>query len=226
MGGITFFLFLVETVTGVLLMFYYRPTLEHAYNDILDLRHVATLGILRELHRWGAHAMVISDLAAHVSRLSDRAAKEATASSTGGSASSLLGGDAAAQLYWLLASVGSARRSGRSRSERTWPVRRRSSATGRARGAAVPQRRRSRRSSITARMRASSCLGGRFVGENTLLRFYALHCVAHSPGGCGSADRGAISKEKNARTALADPCNCQPRAFGDGNPILGGLRGW
>jgi quinol-cytochrome oxidoreductase complex cytochrome b subunit len=60
MGGLTFFLFLVETVTGVLLMFYYRPTLEHAYNDILKLRDVATLGILREMHRWGAHAMVIT----------------------------------------------------------------------------------------------------------------------------------------------------------------------
>jgi quinol-cytochrome oxidoreductase complex cytochrome b subunit len=44
----------------VLLMFYYRPTLEYAYKDILDLRHVTTLGILRELHRWGAHAMVIT----------------------------------------------------------------------------------------------------------------------------------------------------------------------
>jgi quinol-cytochrome oxidoreductase complex cytochrome b subunit len=60
MGGLTFFLFLVETITGVLLMFYYRPTLEHAYNDILGLRDVATLGVLRELHRWGAHAMVIT----------------------------------------------------------------------------------------------------------------------------------------------------------------------
>lgn len=60
MGGLTFFLFLVETVTGVLLMFYYRPTLEHAYNDILALRDVTTLGVLREMHRWGAHAMVIS----------------------------------------------------------------------------------------------------------------------------------------------------------------------
>src|SRR5678815_5238498 len=60
MGGLTFFLFLVETVTGVLLMFYYRPTLEHAYNDILALRDVVTLGVLRELHRWGAHAMVIA----------------------------------------------------------------------------------------------------------------------------------------------------------------------
>jgi len=60
MGGVTFFLFLVETVTGVLLMFYYRPTLEWAYNDILALRDVYSLGILREIHRWGAHAMVIA----------------------------------------------------------------------------------------------------------------------------------------------------------------------
>ena len=60
MGGVTFFLFLVETVTGVLLMFYYRPTLEWAYNDILALRDVTSLGIMREIHRWGAHAMVIT----------------------------------------------------------------------------------------------------------------------------------------------------------------------
>jgi len=60
MGAICFFLFLVETVTGVLLMFYYRPTLEWAYNDMLALRDVVSLGVLRELHRWGAHAMVIA----------------------------------------------------------------------------------------------------------------------------------------------------------------------
>lgn len=60
MGGITFFLFLVETITGVLLMFYYRPTLEWAYNDMLALRDTVSLGVLREIHRWGAHAMVIT----------------------------------------------------------------------------------------------------------------------------------------------------------------------
>ncbi len=60
MGAICFYLFLVETVTGVLLMFYYRPTLEWAYHDMLDLRAVVSLGILREIHRWGAHAMVIA----------------------------------------------------------------------------------------------------------------------------------------------------------------------
>ena len=60
MGGITFFLFLVETVTGLLLMFYYRPTLEYAYVDIQDLAAATPLGIMREMHRWGAHLMVIT----------------------------------------------------------------------------------------------------------------------------------------------------------------------
>ena len=60
MGGLTFFLFLAETITGVLLMFYYRPVVEYAYNDIIQLRAHVTLGLLREIHRWGAHAMVIA----------------------------------------------------------------------------------------------------------------------------------------------------------------------
>ncbi|MED5329863.1 MAG: cytochrome b N-terminal domain-containing protein [Planctomycetota bacterium] len=60
MGGITFFLFLLETITGVLLMFYYRPTIEYAYNDIIAMREHVPLGIMRELHRWGAHAMVLT----------------------------------------------------------------------------------------------------------------------------------------------------------------------
>ncbi len=59
MGGTAFFLFLVETITGILLMFYYRPTAEYAYNDMLALGEHVPLGIMRELHRWGAHAMVI-----------------------------------------------------------------------------------------------------------------------------------------------------------------------
>ena len=60
MGGITAFLFIVETVTGVLLMFYYRPTVEWVYHDMLALRDTVSFGVLREIHRWGAHAMVIT----------------------------------------------------------------------------------------------------------------------------------------------------------------------
>ncbi len=60
MGGVSFFLFLVEVITGVLLMFYYRPTAEYAFNDVLALREDVPFGIMREIHRWGAHAMVIT----------------------------------------------------------------------------------------------------------------------------------------------------------------------
>ena len=59
-GLLSLYLFVVELVTGVLLMFYYRPTPELAYNDILALRDVYSLGIMREIHRWAAHAMVIT----------------------------------------------------------------------------------------------------------------------------------------------------------------------
>jgi quinol-cytochrome oxidoreductase complex cytochrome b subunit len=61
MGGITFFLFLVEIVTGLLLMFYYRPVPDYAYPDMKYLRFDVPFGmILRNLHRWAAHLMVIT----------------------------------------------------------------------------------------------------------------------------------------------------------------------
>ncbi|HZD56050.1 MAG TPA: cytochrome b N-terminal domain-containing protein [Anaerolineales bacterium] len=52
--------FIVLTVTGVLLMFYYAPAVEHAYGDIIRLQTQISFGqLLRNLHRWGAHLMVI-----------------------------------------------------------------------------------------------------------------------------------------------------------------------
>jgi quinol-cytochrome oxidoreductase complex cytochrome b subunit len=60
LGGISFGLFMVLVVTGVLLMFYYRPTVELAYQDMKDLEFVVSLGLfLRNMHRWSAHAMVM-----------------------------------------------------------------------------------------------------------------------------------------------------------------------
>jgi len=60
LGGLTFFLFIVETITGVLLMFYYRPVPEYAYLDMQTLEHAVQFGVvLRNLHRWAAHLMVI-----------------------------------------------------------------------------------------------------------------------------------------------------------------------
>ena len=61
MGGLSFFLFLILTLTGTLLMFYYRPTTEWAYSDIKDLETVVLFGqLLRNMHRWAAHGMVIT----------------------------------------------------------------------------------------------------------------------------------------------------------------------
>ncbi len=60
LGGLAFLALVVVTVTGLLLMFYYRPTPEYAYADIEDLMHVVPYGkLLRNMHRWGAHAMVL-----------------------------------------------------------------------------------------------------------------------------------------------------------------------
>ena len=64
LGGVSFFMFLGLTVTGVLLMFYYVPSVERAYQDIQALETNVRFGqLLRNLHRWMAHAMIILVLA-------------------------------------------------------------------------------------------------------------------------------------------------------------------
>jgi cytochrome b6 len=61
MGGITFYLFIMLTFTGVLLMFYYHPTKVQAFRDILYLEHDVPFGLqLRNMHRWAAHLMVLA----------------------------------------------------------------------------------------------------------------------------------------------------------------------
>ena len=59
LGGLSFFLFLVLTVTGVYLMFFYVPSATQAYTNILDIQSQVTFGLLtRNIHRWAAHLMV------------------------------------------------------------------------------------------------------------------------------------------------------------------------
>src|SRR6476620_1624304 len=61
MGGITFYLFIVLTFTGILLMFYYHPSKGQAFQDILYLENDVPFGkLLRNMHRWAAHLMVIT----------------------------------------------------------------------------------------------------------------------------------------------------------------------
>jgi len=59
LGGLSLGLFIVLTVTGALLMLYYRPSVPQAYWDMKDLQFVVSSGqFLRNMHRWAAHAMV------------------------------------------------------------------------------------------------------------------------------------------------------------------------
>ncbi len=60
LGLISLYLFLILIVTGVLLMFYYVPATEFAYQNMKDLEFVVTAGqVLRNMHRWAAHLMVL-----------------------------------------------------------------------------------------------------------------------------------------------------------------------
>ena len=60
LGGLSFFLFIVLTITGIWLMFYFRPTGELAYVDIQALQTSVAFGsLVRNMHRWGAHLMVL-----------------------------------------------------------------------------------------------------------------------------------------------------------------------
>jgi quinol-cytochrome oxidoreductase complex cytochrome b subunit len=59
LGLMSFFLFVILIVTGILLMFYYVPATSQAYDRMLDLRGSVAFGtLLRNMHRWGAHGMV------------------------------------------------------------------------------------------------------------------------------------------------------------------------
>src|SRR5690349_2639623 len=58
LGGLSFFLFLLLTLTGVLLMFYYIPSTDQAWQTIRLLQAEQPFGFLmRNIHRWSAHAM-------------------------------------------------------------------------------------------------------------------------------------------------------------------------
>ena len=60
LGVISLILFFILGVTGVLLMFYYVPGTEQAYASMKDLQFVVSAGpVIRNMHRWAAHLMVL-----------------------------------------------------------------------------------------------------------------------------------------------------------------------
>jgi quinol-cytochrome oxidoreductase complex cytochrome b subunit len=69
LGGITFALFVIQGVTGILLSLYYKPTPEQAYDSILFIMNNVRFGwLIRSIHSWSA-SLMIAFCVAHMLRV-------------------------------------------------------------------------------------------------------------------------------------------------------------
>ncbi len=58
-GGMTLFFFLVQVMTGILLMLYYRPSADQAFESVEFIMTTVPFGwLIRSLHSWSANLMV------------------------------------------------------------------------------------------------------------------------------------------------------------------------
>ena len=59
LGGMTLFFFAVQVFTGILLMLYYRPSADHAFESVELIMTVVPFGwLIRSIHSWAANLMV------------------------------------------------------------------------------------------------------------------------------------------------------------------------
>jgi len=69
LGGITFSLFVIQGITGILLSLYYRPTPEQAYDSILFIMNNVRFGwLIRSIHSWSS-SLMIATCVAHLLRV-------------------------------------------------------------------------------------------------------------------------------------------------------------
>jgi cytochrome b6 len=60
-GGMTLFLFVIQVATGILLLFYYRPSAEEAYESVQFLMAEVEFGwLIRSIHAWAANLMIFT----------------------------------------------------------------------------------------------------------------------------------------------------------------------
>ncbi|MDH3746507.1 MAG: cytochrome b N-terminal domain-containing protein, partial [Acidobacteriota bacterium] len=58
-GGMTLFFFIIQIITGILLMLYYRPSADEAFESIEFIMTVVPFGwLIRSMHSWSANLMV------------------------------------------------------------------------------------------------------------------------------------------------------------------------
>jgi cytochrome b6 len=60
-GGITLFLFIVQVLTGILLLLYYRPTADGAFESVQYIMTQVKFGwLIRSVHSWSANLMIFA----------------------------------------------------------------------------------------------------------------------------------------------------------------------
>lgn len=60
-GGFTFLLFVINIFTGILLLMYYRPTIDQAYESVVHITNYVPFGwLVRGFHHWAANVMVVT----------------------------------------------------------------------------------------------------------------------------------------------------------------------
>ncbi len=63
-GGLTLFFFMVQVATGILLLLYYRPTAEAAFESVQFIVTRVPFGwLIRSIHSWSANLMILSAFA-------------------------------------------------------------------------------------------------------------------------------------------------------------------
>ncbi len=61
LGGVTLFLFTIQVATGILLLFYYRPSAEEAFESIQFIMAEVEFGwLVRSIHAWSANLMIFT----------------------------------------------------------------------------------------------------------------------------------------------------------------------
>jgi len=61
LGGMALFLFFLQVGTGILLLFYYRPSAGEAYESVQFLMSEVEFGwLIRSIHAWGANLMIFT----------------------------------------------------------------------------------------------------------------------------------------------------------------------
>ncbi|MEW5923945.1 MAG: cytochrome bc complex cytochrome b subunit [Candidatus Zixiibacteriota bacterium] len=60
-GGMTLFFFIVQVLTGILLLLYYRPGADSAYESVKFIVSEVTFGwLIRSIHSWSANLMILA----------------------------------------------------------------------------------------------------------------------------------------------------------------------